>query len=150
MAAKQAFMVIPQVLVLMLAIIWALCVTYFYPLMVTYTLKMKDLFRNGLLLGVARLPMSVGFRLLHCVPVLLGFLLAYLWNPIYGGLIMFGYYLLFGFSLSRFVTASYTNAVFDRFLNSRIEGAKVNQGLRQESDEDDGEEDGDTDPNPAE
>lgn len=150
MAARQPFMVVPQVLVLMIGIIWALCVTYFHPLLVTYKLRMRDVIRNGLLLGVARLPMSVGFRLLHCVPLLLGFLLAYLWSPIYAALILFGYYLLIGFSLSRFVTASYTNAVFDRFLNPRIEGAKVNQGLRQESDEDDGEEDGDTDPNPAE
>ena len=37
---------------------------------------------------------------------------------------------------SRFITASYTNAVFDRFMNSRIEGAKVNQGLRKNEDED--------------
>jgi len=151
LAAKQAFMVIPQVLVLMLAIIWALCVTYFYPLLVTYKLRMRDVLRNGLLLGVARLPMSLGIRLLHCVPGVIGFLICYLWNPIYGALIMFAYYMLLGFSLSRFVTASYTNAVFDRFLNSKIEGAKVNQGLRQESEDDEEEdEDGESGPNPAE
>ena len=143
MAATQPFMVIPQVLVIMVAIIWSLGVTYMYPLMVTYELKLKDVLRNGLLLGVARLPMSMGIRLLHCVPLLLAALLAYIWNPIYAALILVGYYVLIGFSLSRFVTASYTNAVFDRFLNSRIEGAKVNQGLRQDSDEDDGRKTGD-------
>ena len=136
MAASNAIMVLPQVLVLMVAVMWAVSVTYFYPLLVTYQLKMKDVLRNGILFGVARLPMSVGIRLLHCVPVLLGFVVCFLWNPMYGALILFGYYLLFGFSLSRFITASYTNAVFDRFLNARIEGAKVNQGLRQESDDD--------------
>ena len=49
------------------------------------------------------------------------------------------YYFLIGFALSRFITASYTNAVFDRFINPRIEGAKVNQGIHQpeEDDEDD-------------
>ena len=50
-------------------------------------------------------------------------------------MILCAYYMLVGFGLSRFITASYTNAVFDRFINSRIEGAKVNQGLRQEDDE---------------
>ena len=40
----------------------------------------------------------------------------------------------------RFVTASYTNAVFDRFINSRIEGAVINRGLSQETDDDDDEE----------
>ena len=140
MAQTQGFMFVPQMLILMIGIVWSLCVTYFYPMMVSYQLKLKDVLRNGMLLGVARLPMSVGIRLLHCVPLLIGFLLCYLWSPIYGAMLLFGYYALIGFSLSRFVTASYTNAVFDRFLNSRIEGAKVNQGLRQESDEDDDDE----------
>ena len=137
MAQQQAFMVIPQMLLLFLGLIWALSVTYMYPLLVTYQLKLKDLLRNGLLLGIARLPMSVGVRLLHCVPTLLCVLLAYLWNPMYGALILFGYYLLIGYTLSRFVTASYTNSVFDRFLNTRIEGAKVNRGLRDPEDDED-------------
>ena len=130
-------MVVPQVLVLMVAVIWAISVTYMYPLIVTYELKMKDLLRNGILLGVARLPMSVGIRLLHCVPALIGAALIYFWNPMIGMMILFGWYALIGFALSRFVTASYTNAVFDRFINPRIKGAKVNQGLHiPEEDED--------------
>ena len=46
------------------------------------------------------------------------------------------YYILIGFTLSRFVTASYTNAQFDKFINNRIEGAQVNRGLAEEDDED--------------
>ena len=140
MALKQPFMTIPQILTLMIAVIWAICITYLHPLAVTYELKMKELLRNGLLLGVARLPMSVGIRLLHCVPLLLGVLLGYFWNPIYAVMIIAAYYILIGFSLSRFVTASYTNAVFDRFINSRIEGAVVNRGLRQDTEDEDEEE----------
>ena len=145
LAANQTLMVIPQVLVLMIGVIWSLCVTYSYPLMVSYQLKLKDVIRNGMLLGVARLPWSVGIRLLHCVPVLIGAALCYFWHPVYGIMILGGYYMIIGFTLSRFVTASYTNGVFDRFLNSRIEGAKVNQGLRdpnldEEDDEDEPEE----------
>ncbi|MBR2663400.1 MAG: YesL family protein [Clostridia bacterium] len=144
MAAQNAIMIVPQMIVLMIGLLWAICITYIYPLMVSYQLKFRDLLRNGLLLGVARLPMSVGIRLLHCLPVAIGFLLCYLWHPIYGILILGGYYLLIGFTLSRFVTASYTNGVFDKYLNSRIEGAKVNRGLRQETDEDEDDEEEDT------
>ena len=139
MAKNQWIMMLPQILVLMIGVLWALCVTYMYPLMVTYDLKYRDVIRNSLLLGVAKLPMSIGIRLLHCVPVLIGALLCYLWHPIYGVLLTALYYIIFGFGLSRFVTASYTNGVFDKYLNSRIEGAKVNQGLRQPDDEDDDE-----------
>ena len=138
MAGQNMIMMIPQVLIVVAALIWAISITYMYPLAVTYKLKMKDVIRNGLLLGVARLPMSVGIRLLHCVPALIGGVLIWFWNPMTGALILFGYYVLIGFALSRFVTASYTNAVFDRFINPRIEGAKVNQGLRKpEEDGDD-------------
>ena len=139
MAQNSVIMMVPQVLVVLVAIIWALSITYMHPLAVTYELKMKDLIRNGLLLGVARLPMSVAIRLLHCVPAVICGLLMYFWNPWYGAMILFAYYALIGFSFSRFVTASYTNAVFDRFINPKIDGAKVNQGLH--LDEDDTEDD---------
>ena len=140
-------MMIPQVLVVLVSLIWSISITYMHPLVVTYELKTKDVIRNGLLLGIARLPMSVGIRLLHCVPALIGGLLIWFWNPMIGMLILFAYYALIGFSISRFVTASYTNAVFDRFINTRIEGAKVNQGLYKPEDEDEEEEttEGETD-----
>lgn len=147
MAKTQTIMFIPQVLTMMLVIMWYLSVTYMHPLTVSYELKTKGVLKNGLLLGIARLPMSVGIRLLHCLPTVLivligGFVIGldlYLLP-----MIILVYYALIGFSLSRFVTASYTNAVFDRFINSKIEGAVVNRGLRQEEEDDeDGEDDGD-------
>ena len=52
-----------------------------------------------------------------------------------GLMILGAYYILIGFALSRFVTASYTNAVFDRFINQRIDGAKVNQGMKEPEDD---------------
>ena len=141
MARTQALMMVPQILVALIGLIWAISVTYMYPLAVSYELKMKDVIRNGLLLGVARLPFSVGIRLLHCVPAALAVLGALFWNPMLSALLLIGWYFIIGFGLSRFVTASYTNAVFDRYINPRVEGAKVNQGLREPEDEDDDEED---------
>ena len=140
MANQQAFMLLPQMLVLMIVIIWSLAITYMHPLQVSYELKFSGLIRNGLLLAVARLPMSVGIRLLHCVPAIIGVLVAFLWNPMYGLLFLFAWYLLIGFSLSRFITASYTNAVFEKYINPQIEGAPVNRGLRDPEDEDEDEE----------
>ena len=123
-------------LVVMVGAIWAISITYMYPLTVTYDLKAKGVLRNGLLLGIARLPFSVGIRLLHCVPTVIAFIAVWFFgvDPILGLIILFGYYMVIGFGLSRFITASYTNAVFDRFINPQIEGAKVNQGLREKED----------------
>ena len=142
MASQNVIMIVPQVLVVLVTVIWALSITYMHPLVVSYELKTMDVIRNGLLLGVTRLPMSVGIRLLHCVPALIGAAIAFLWEPMYAMLFLFAWYFLIGFSLSRFITASYTNAVFDKYINSRIEGAKVNRGLRSDEDED-GEDDPD-------
>ena len=142
LAKQNAIMVVPQVLVVMVLFIWSISVTYMYPLTVTYDLKLKDVLRNGLLLGVARLPFSVGIRLLHCVPVAL-YLLASMFFGLDAmiGLVILGvYYILIGYCMSRFVTASYTNAVFDRFINPRIAGATVNQGMRETDDDDDDDE----------
>ena len=136
MAERSAVMFVPQILIVLVGILWAISITYMHPLAITYDLKMKDVIRNGILLGVARLPMSVGIRLLHCVPAVIGARLMWFWNPMIGMLILFSWYALIGFSLSRFITASYTNAVFDRFINPRIEGAKVNQGLYKPEDDD--------------
>jgi uncharacterized membrane protein YesL len=136
MSQQSTFMVIPQVLVMMVAIIWALSVTYMYPLMVTYKLRFRDLMRNALLLSIARLPQSIGVRLLHCVPAVIAFVVA-LYQPTYAIMGLFLYYMVLGFGLSRFITASYTNGVFDRYINSRIEGVQINRGMYTGSDDDD-------------
>lgn len=137
MAVNSPLMSIPQVLVIMVGMLWSLAVTYMHPLIVSYKLRMRDVLRNAFLLAVARLPMSVGIRLLHCVPMLIAFGLAFVVNPIYCVMGLFFYYALIGFALSRFITASYTNAVFDKYINSQIEGAVVNRGLNTEEDDED-------------
>ena len=145
MSSQMPVMAIPQVLMILIAVIWAISVTYMHPLIVSYELKMKNVLKNGIILGIARLPFSIGIRLLHCVPVMIWVAAVFLFlvDPMIALLILGAYYILIGFSFSRFITASYTNAVFDRFINSRIEGAKVNRGLRESEDlgdEDDDEE----------
>lgn len=136
MIADSWIMVVPQMFTLMVALLWSLAVTYAYPMLVTYKMSLRTVLRNSILLAIGRLPMSVGIRLLHCVPLLLGTVLTFLLGSLWVPLLVFVYYLLFGFALSRFVTASYTNAQFDRFINSRIEGAQVGRGLAEDDDED--------------
>ena len=79
----------------------------------------------------------MGIRLLHCVPTVLFTVIFLLTLQPWVLLLLFAYYLIFGFAFSRFITASFTNAVFDKYINSRIEGAQVNRGLSQENDDDD-------------
>lgn len=141
MAAGNAIFVIPQVLCWLIGIIWSLMVIYIYPLMVTYDLKYKDVLRNALLLSIARLPFSAAVRIGSLVPAIITAALVYLLTQYsFIILLVFGaYYVLLGFGLSRFITASFTNGVFDKYINPNIEGAQVNRGLYNE-DEDDADE----------
>ena len=144
-SGESLIWMVPLILVGMVGFIWSFSITYMYPMTVTYDLKLKDVISNSVKLGIARLPMSIGIRLLHCVPTLLilGIGILFRLNIMLCAILLAGYYLVIGFALSRFITASYTNAVFDRFINSRIEGAKVNQGLKAEEDDDDEDDDED-------
>ena len=138
--AMGILMQLGQIIPVMVALIWYMAVTYAYPMLVTYEMSIVTVIRNSLILAVGRLPLSFGMRLLHCVPAVLTAAGLLLFNSVWVPLILLVYYVLFGFALSRFITASYTNAQFDKYINSRIEGAQVNRGLAEEDDEDYGEE----------
>jgi len=136
MAMENALFIIPQVLSVMFVAIWLSSLLFQYPLMITYKLRMRDVFRNALFLTVGRLPMTIGLKLLSLAPIMIAVLVS-LFTAYYeiAVLVLAFYYLLFGFSLSRFIGASYSNAVFDRFINPNIEGAEVDRGLYREEDE---------------
>jgi uncharacterized membrane protein YesL len=137
LAADNLFFLLPQMLVMVIALIWLLALTIIYPLMITYELKFGTLLRNALVLSVGRLPQSVAIRLAALAPLVLGFAVA--WFTPWVGYVMLVlgiFYLAIGFGLNRFIYCSYANALFDKFINPRIEGVPVNQGLRQYTDED--------------
>ncbi len=142
MTSTSMLYLIPQVLSLTVGLLWLMSLMYTYPLMVTYKLTFRELLRNSLILTVGRLPMTAGLKLLSLVPTAIAVAVAYLTPYLQWAVLgYFAYYLIIGYSLSRFVYASYSNAAFDRFINPNIEGATVNQGLYVEEDDDEPEAD---------
>ena len=140
---QNMLFVVPQMLTVMLGLVWTLALVYFYPMMVTYKLNLRTLLRNAFLLSIGRLPQTAGARLVMLVPTLLA--LAVSWfmpaYTIYALMVLAGYYLLIGNALARFVYASLSNAVFDKFINTRLEGVQINRGLAKEEDIDEGADD---------
>jgi len=137
-AASSFFFLIPQSLVVLLGIIWMMMQMYIYPQIVTYTLGYGGVLRNSLILTIGRLPQSVLFRVITLVVPALIFVVALLLPGQYTYLMLLvlgAYYIIIGFALSRFITASYTNGIFDKYINVNIEGAEVNRGLYKEEDE---------------
>lgn len=109
-----------QVLLVVMGAIFMMMNLYAWPMMVTYDLKLSQIYRNSLVLALGRLPLSVGFGLLTALPLIV----AGFWMP---ALI---WYFIIGYALASFVNCSYTNSAFDKYFNSRIEGAQVGQGMR--------------------
>ena len=117
----------------------------------TYKMKFGQVIKNGLMLAIARLPMTIGVRLATLIPTGIAFVVALLVPNgfLYAMMGLAGYYLILGNSMTRFVDASFTNAVFDKYINSRIEGVEINRGLAKEEDDDYTDEDEPEDDHPA-
>ena len=124
-----------QVLLVVLGVMFLLMNLYAWPMMVTYELKFTQILRNSLVLAIGRLPQSVLFGLITIIPLII----AGFWMPF-----LFWYFII-GYALASFVNCSYTNAAFDRFFNTRIEGAEVGRGMQKKAEDDDEWEDLDPD-----
>ena len=133
--------IVPQMLTLTVGLVWMLGVTFMYPMMVSYKVTFRQLVKNSLMLAVGRLPQTVGVRLALLLPAALLVLIGVMTDSLLLFLLIAGYYIVLGNALARFVIASYTNGVFDRYINSRLEGVPVNRGLAVSADDEDEEED---------
>ncbi len=130
---------VPQMLVVTIAIVWMLSLVFMYPIIVQYEIKTVGLIKNGLMLAIARLPQTVGIRLVTLVPAAIAIVALLMTNSLLALMILAAYYIIIGFCFTRFVYASYTNGVFDKFINSHMEGVEVNRGLSSDLDDDDDE-----------
>jgi len=81
-------------------------------------------------------------RLVTLIPAFIALAVMLLSNSwLYALLGLALYYVIMGNAMTRFIYASYTNGVFDKYINSRIEGVEINRGLAKEEEDDDDDED---------
>lgn len=127
MANENVFFLVPQVMIVVIVAVWWMMNMIAFPMIVSYEMKFKDIVRNCAIIAVARLPWSVLFLVLTVfVPVAILMLCPY----VIALSVLIAWFLLFGFSFNGLIYASYGHACFDKYLNPRIEGAKVGQGMR--------------------
>lgn len=138
MAQTSWLYMLPQGICIVVGVLWMCSLMYMYPQMVTYRINYRGLVRNSLIMTIGRLPQTVGLKLLSLLPALICAVVSFLTPYFQYAIVIYGaYYVLIGFALSRFVGASYSNAVFDRYINPNVEGAQVNRGLYVEEDDED-------------
>lgn len=123
---------LPIAVILLGTLMWSMMTLCIYTMMVTYTLTLRDILRNALLMTVGRLPHAALIKLITLMPLLLGLGLALLIpNGIsYIVLVLALMYLLFIPAFNKLIAASYANWLCESFLNPKIEGARTDIGLR--------------------
>ena len=140
LARENIILYIPLILTATAGFVYSLMLVVLYPMMVGYELKFRDLIKNAFLMALAQLPKTVLARLITVIPVAVVCIGIFSGNGI-ALLVVCLYYAVFGLAFTRLVYASVANAIFDIYLNPRIEGAVVGAGLRP-SNTDEPEEDG--------
>lgn len=142
LAKGNMLLLLPLMVVFSATLMFALMLPLLYPMIVGYELSFKNLMKNAFLMSAARLPHMLLARLITLIPIAVLVFGVLAGNGI-AILVISLYYLLFGFALSRLIYASFANGVFDKYLNPRIEGAQVRQGLRPHTDENDADDEDD-------
>ena len=135
MAKDSPLFMIPVALVILAGAVWSMASMLMYVMMVTYTLRLRDVIRNSLLLTVAKLPFAALFKLITLALPLLAVVLSEIAPAVMGYALMALsiLYALFMLAFNKLVTVSYANWLCETYLNPRIEGAQTNIGLRPEN-----------------
>ena len=135
MAQTAPVFMVPVALVILVGAIWSMATMLMYVMMVTYTLKLRDVIRNSILLTVGKLPFAVLFKLITLALPILGLTVSMI-APASMGYVLLALsilYVLIMPAFNKLVTVSYANWLCETYLNTKIEGAKTNIGLRPEN-----------------
>lgn len=134
LSSTSIIYIIPLCMMFLVFTLWKLSEMVIYTMMVTYDLSLKNLLRNALLLTFAKLPLAIGIKLLTWVVPAIFLLIMFAAESaqIILMLILAFVYLLYLPGFNRLIIASYANALCEKYLNSKIEGAPTNIGLRPE------------------
>ena len=132
--SMSGLFILPEVIVLIAALLWLLMLQVAYTMMVTYKLTLRQLLGNAIRMALGRLPLFLGLRLLTSI-LPLGIAIVFLYFPeratfplAIGGF----FYLVFGLALNRLIYASLANAMCEAYINPSI-GAPVNIGMRSQT-----------------
>lgn len=106
--ANQIFYMI-KYLVLGIALIFAMMHIYIYPMMVTYKMRLRDMLKNAFIFTAIKLPQTIGIFAL-CIGLFIASLYLYI-LPVF----------LITFSLCGLIINSYTNTVFNKYINSHLD-----------------------------
>jgi uncharacterized membrane protein YesL len=127
------FMTVASGLIIMAFLIFFMMHLYIYPMMVTFKLSLKQLYKNALLFSIMKFIPNLGIILLSTVIILLTFY----FNTVIGIIL----YPLITVSLIGLIINSYTYPKLKKYMIDKIEGDSEEDDEEYEDDEDEDDED---------
>ncbi|MBQ8406962.1 MAG: hypothetical protein IJY38_03485, partial [Clostridia bacterium] len=121
---ERVWLTISKVVSYIVVVLAAMMSFWMISLGVNYTQGFFRLLKNSILIVFGTLPQTVFFGALALLPFVLFFFNGQLFTVI-GIIVMF----LFGFAYALLVWLDFSQWVFDKYLNPKIEGAKVGRGI---------------------
>lgn len=124
-------------LMFILFLMFAMMQMYIYPMMVTFKLSIRQLYKNSLLLTIAKLPSNIGIFLLSTLIVTLIPILAIFFLGGIGIVFCIFYYLFIGFGLNLYLTNFYVYRQLKKYMIDPTleEERKARELLEQQEDE---------------
>lgn len=107
-------------LIIMVFILFVMASLYIYPMMVTYELRIRDLYKNAILFALARFVPNLVILAL-CFLVIIGPTLIFLLTA--NGIVLmvtYVFYLFLGFTLPGLIINFLINPVMDKYLNRKV------------------------------
>ena len=107
-------------LIIMVFVLFVMASLYIYPMMVTYELRIRDLYKNAILFALARFVPNLVILAL-CFLVIIGPTLIFLLTA--NGIVLmvtYVFYLFLGFTLPGLIINFLINPVMDKYLNRKV------------------------------
>jgi uncharacterized membrane protein YesL len=133
--ANDLFKTFLQTFISILALGWCIMQMYIYPMMVTFKLSIKQLYKNALLFTIIRLPLNVLILILSLIIVFLLPMVLFLLGYGISVILALVWYLFLAFGLNLFLTNYFAYRGLDKYMVNKIKAETPEQDDDENADE---------------
>lgn len=106
-------------LVIVVFLLYMMASLYIYPMMVTYKLRIRDLYKNAILFALARFIPNLAILILCFLVIIAPTILVSLTSSVFILVLTYVIYFTFGFTLPGLIINYLINPVMDKYLNKK-------------------------------
>lgn len=113
-----------QTIMVVLFVLWCIIQMYLYPMMITFDLKLKQLYKNCLMFSILRLPLNILILILSMVILFIipGFL--FMLGYGFSVLLAFVWYLFLAFAINLLLTNFFVYRGLDKYMIQRLKATE--------------------------